>query len=213
MQWENATEYRALIGNCLYVDAPSIVKVNGQSIITLTRNTENGSLAASFDIFDEFYNKLAEVKNNEIKSLVEVCQAHVNGSRRCCLIDMRSGFVLCDIKTDNQRELDIAEIEISFVTHSPLGTSIVFHSDRTRIGPPVEKATEFHGITFSPPGVAINTVSAIISVPGNVVINVGEDASPKENDIPRFLLQADATCYFFGCHFIKCASVNLYETI
>lgn len=130
MEWDEATDYSAMIGGILYRDVKKPVVVNGRSLITFTRNRTSKTLAVSLHIRGDREQSIAVVNNNDV-ALLDDAFAIVKGQNRVSVIRKDGGQVLLDLCyhiKDRDYEVELSAIFICD------GYPVILHPERTKLG-------------------------------------------------------------------------------
>lgn len=132
MTWEPAAHYKALIGGILYRNVPQPIVCNGKSLISLTRNTETGQLAVSFELLEQNKSTIASVANNTITLHNTADYLVLRGLNRAAVVHKQSGRIWCDLSciTGNHNY----ELSVSCLLISESGYPVILHPDRSKFG-------------------------------------------------------------------------------
>ncbi|MNF27229.1 hypothetical protein D3C84_78800 [compost metagenome] len=130
VEWEEATDYSAMIGGIIYKNVKNPVVVNGKSLITFTRNSSSNTLAASLQIQGDDGQLIAVVANNHVK-LLDDGFVLLTGQKRVSVVHKNGGQVLLDLRYEIEDRAYEIELSVLFVC---AGYPVILHPERTKLG-------------------------------------------------------------------------------
>jgi hypothetical protein len=134
MSWENAGDYRAIIGGCYFRDVPRIVSCNGNPFVTVKRNSSNNSIVVDVDITDADGVLISEIRNGEIQLNKADSFRVLNDEMRSSVVETKTGMIMYDF--GRYSEGKGIDFQCSIITHLPNGLPFFLHPNRIRIGSP-----------------------------------------------------------------------------
>lgn len=129
---ETRDKYSARIGGIYFRNVSEPIVCNSVCLIKISRNSETGLLAASFDLTSQDRQPIAYIKDNQIDLRDQQNYQVLIGCNRSSIIELRNGRIWCDIKFGPKNSN--YELDVSCILFSENGYPIILHPDRSKFG-------------------------------------------------------------------------------
>lgn len=132
MPWSEATKYSAIIGGCYFQNIPQIIQHDGDPLLTIKTDTDNGKIGIDTKIMDAAQKIIAVIENGTVKLKNQSKYHLVEVENRSSIVEKETGKILYDFKKlDGKDGLDFTLSMMTYIGHN---LPVFLHPNRIRIG-------------------------------------------------------------------------------
>lgn len=130
--WLKEKEFSIQLGGQTFIDIPTLIQFNGESLFTVRRHEDTGEIGIDCDVYSEHGDKIASIRRNNMypgdkaSYVVDRSESHIT------LTDSKTGVVLASIKRRGAA-LPV-ELDVSLRTYLPDGRLLDLGPESSSIG-------------------------------------------------------------------------------
>jgi hypothetical protein len=126
--------YRAVIGGCAFLDVETIVRYNGDPLLSVRKSPEDSQSGARIDLRDNAGELIASIDGDTIEISDASKYVLAQSVRRVAIRNRETGSTVYDFARPQVRIPERPEFTLSLLTFLPNGSPLLLHPNRIKIG-------------------------------------------------------------------------------